>query len=534
MTAPRMLAAMFDLLIRGGMVVDGTGAPARRADVGVNGAVVAALGDLGGEDGATVIDADGLTVTPGFVDTHAHADSSLLVDGQEAHALRQGVTTEIITQDGMGFAPLTHERYAEYAGYLAGILGEPPLDLDMSSIAAMRSHYDGKATNVAVLVPHGALRLAVAGFTDRPLRGDLLDRARALVAQGMADGAHGLSTGLSYYPQSYSDTDELVALAEVVRDGGGVYVTHVRNHNNDRAPGGSGVLEAMTIGRRSGVAVHVSHFKTSAPDAGHTAELLAPVDAAKRDGVDVTVECYPYAANSTIPGYFLRGEFHEGGPEALLARLADPALRPAMIDSLRTLFPGTLERACWSHVASERNRALPGMAFVDVAAARGVSVEEMVLDVMREERLACGFRSIPPASAALTRAVEADVIALLLRDDYTLGSDGIPTGAMPHPRAWGSFARVLGPLRRRHDAPLEALVHALSARPARRFGLTGRGTIEPGAHADLVAMDAARLHDLATYDDPRQHPVGIEHVVVNGQIAVRDGQCTGVMAGRVV
>ncbi|MDA1002995.1 MAG: amidohydrolase family protein [Chloroflexi bacterium] len=525
---------MFDLLIRGGMLIDGAGGAARRADVGVNGAVIADVGDLHGQDAATVIDADGLTVTPGFVDTHAHSDGSLLVDGQEAHALRQGVTTQIITQDGMGFAPLTHERYAEYAGYLAGILGEPPLELDMSSIAAMRRNYDGKATNVAVLVPHGALRLAVAGFADRPLRGELLDRARALVAQGMAEGAHGLSTGLSYYPQSYSDTDELVALAEVVRDHGGVYVTHVRNHNNERAPEGSGVIEAMTIGRRSGVAVHVSHYKTNAPNAGEIAELVAPIDAAKREGVDVTVECYPYAANSTVPGYFLRGEFHEGGPDALLTRLADPGLRPAMIDSLRTLFPGALERACWSHVASAANADLPGMAFVDVAAARGVSVEEMVLDVMREERLACGFRSIPPASAALTRAVEADAIALLLRDDYTLGSDGIPTGAMPHPRAWGSFARVIGPLRRRHDAPLEALVHALATRPARRFGLTGRGTIEPGAFADLVAMDAPRVHDLATYEDPKQHPTGIEHVVVNGQIAVRDGQSTGVMAGRVV
>lgn len=525
---------MFDLLMRGAMLVDGTGAPARRADIGVTGAVVTEIGDLGGEDASTVVDADGLTVTPGFVDTHAHSDTALLADGQQAHALRQGVTTEIITQDGMGYAPLTRERYAEYAGYLAGILGEPPLDLDMSSIAAMRRNYDGKATNVAVLVPHGALRLAVAGFTDQPLRGELLERARALVAQGIAEGAHGLSTGLSYYPQSYSDTDELVALAEVVRDRGGVYVTHVRNHNNDRAPEGSGVVEAMTIGRRAGVAVHVSHFKTNAPDAGHTAELLAPIDAAKAAGVDVTVECYPYAANSTIPGYFLRGEFHEGGPEALLARLADAALRPAMIDSLRTLFPGALERACWSHVASAANADLPGMAFVDVAAARGVSVEEMVLDVMREERLACGFRSIPPGSAALTRAVEADVITLLLRDDYTLGSDGIPTGAMPHPRAWGSFARVIGPLRRRYDAPLESLVHALAARPARRFGLTDRGTIEPGAFADLVAMDAERVHDLATYEDPKQHPTGIEHVVVNGQLAVRDGQCTGVMAGRVV
>jgi len=525
---------MFDLLIRGGIVVDGTGTTPQRADVGVRGDRIEEVGDLGGADAGRVIEAEGLTVAPGFVDTHAHSDTSLLLDPQEAHALRQGVTTQIITQDGMGFAPLGAKEYAEFAGYLAGILGEPPLEFDMSSIAKMRGHYEGKATNVAVLVPHGALRLAMAGFQDVPLRDGLLERARAIVAQGMAEGAHGLSTGLSYYPQSFSDTDELAALCEVVREHGGVYVTHVRNHNDDRAPGGSGIGEAMEIGRRTGVAVHVSHYKTTAENAGQIEAVLAPVDAAKRGGVDVTVECYPYSANATVPGYFLRGEFHEGGPEALIARLADPDLRPAMLQSLQTKFPGALARACWSHVASEANRELVGMSFVDAAARRGVSIEEMVLDVMREERLACGFRSVPPSSVSVTRQVEADVVELLLRDDYTIGSDGIPTGGMPHPRAWGAFARVVGPLRRRHDAPIEAIVHAISGRPARRFGLAGRGVIEAGAIADIVCFEAERVHDLATYDDPKVHPVGIPYVVVNGRVAVEDERCTGELAGRAV
>jgi len=524
-----------DLIVRRGLVVDGTGSPGATADVGVRGGRVEAVGDLSGAGAARVIEAAGLAVTPGFIDTHAHSDGALLLDPQHENGIRQGITTEIITQDGMGFAPLSPANYRAYRMYLSGILGFPPLDLDMSSIAALRSHYHRRAVcNVAVLVPHGALRLEAAGFRDVPLRGDLLARAQSLLRDGLEQGAVGLSTGLSYYPQSYSDTEELVELCRVVADHGGVFVVHVRNHNVDRAAAGGGVAEALEIGRRSGVKVHVSHFKTAPGTAGGVDALMAPIDAAKAAGVDVTLECYPYPVGSTVPGYFLPGALHDGGPQALLARLASAEGRATAVEGLRTLFPGALATACWTHLASEANRELEGLSFADAAARRGVSVEEMVCDVMREESLACGFRYIPTDSVATWRRLDEDVMRLLARDDYMVGSDAIPHGSLPHPRAYGCFPRVLGRLRRRYGVALETLVERVTSLPARRFGLRDRGVIAPGAAADIVVFDPERFVDLATFEDPKAPPAGLSYAIVNGALAVDGERCTGVLAGEAV
>ena len=219
--------------------------------------------------------------------------TSIIFDGQ-LHAT---------AQDGLSYAPLGADDFRMYRLYLSGLLGLPPDDLDMSSIAAAREHYDGKACNVVQLVPHGAVRIGVVGFHDTPLRGDLLVAAEGIVRQGIADGARGFSTGLSYYPNSYSDSDELIALNTAVAEAGGVYVVHVRNHNDDRAPYGTGITEALEIGRRSGVKVHVSHYRTQPSTAGDVEELMTEIDAAKRDGVDVSLECYPYPAGSTVPGW---------------------------------------------------------------------------------------------------------------------------------------------------------------------------------------------------------------------------------------
>ena len=262
-------------MIRGGDVVDGTGALRVRADVGITGDEITAIGDLEDAETGDTIDAAGLIVAPGFIDTHAHSDGALLNDPQHENGIRQGITTEIIAQDGMSFAPLSSENYRSHRQYLSGILQPPPEDLDTSSIGAFLDRFDrGVACNVVMLVPHGPVRLEADGFHDRPLAGEALDTARRLTAEGMTQGARGLSTGLSYYPQSYSTTEELSALCEVVAEHDGVYVTHVRNHNEDRAFGGGDVPEALEIARRSGVKAHISHYRTSVPDAGQLDALL--------------------------------------------------------------------------------------------------------------------------------------------------------------------------------------------------------------------------------------------------------------------
>ena len=245
---------MFDVVITRGIVVDGSGKPGYPADVGILGGKIEAIGDLSQAETARVIDASGLTVSPGFIDSHTHSYASLLTNPQHAQGLRQGITTEILGQDGLSYAPLSADNYETYRRYLAGILGRAPAGLDMSSVAAFRSHYHNKtAINTAYLVAHGAIRLETCGFQDVPMTGDRMKHALRLVEEGLEQGAVGLATGLSYHPHSWSTTEEIVELCGPVQKAGGVYVTHLRDVHPERGFGGGGVPEAREDGRRSGV-----------------------------------------------------------------------------------------------------------------------------------------------------------------------------------------------------------------------------------------------------------------------------------------
>ena len=534
---------MFDLVIAGGTVVDGTGAAGYRADVGINGEAIEAIGDLSGAEARRVIDATGLVVSPGFIDTHVHCDGPLLVDPQHASSLRQGVTTEVLGQDGLSYAPLSPENYRVYRRYLAGILGEPPEDLDMSSVTAFRSHYHKKvAVNTAYCVAHGAVRLESVGFRDVPLIGDALAKAKTLVRESIEQGAVAFATGMSYFPNSWSDTTELIELCKVAHQAGGAYVTHLRNVNTDRAFGGGLVAEALEIGRRSGVRVHFSHFRTYSYNAGKVAERVEMIDKAKAGGVDCTLELYPYPTGSSDGVHLLPGYAHEGGPDAILQRLKDPSERQKLIDYLDNdyasfqptdMHHSTLEEMVFTNIPKARH--LEGMSLPDVVQERGVSMGEMLCDLLLENELQVGFRGAPPVSVALWRQVSRDCLELLSRPDYMVGSDSIPMGSLPHPRAYGTFPRFLGRLRRQFGVlSLEQMVQRMADNPARRFGLTRRGRIEKGYYADIAVFDDEHIIDNATYDDPCQFPAGIPFVLVNGQIAVDQEECTGVLAGQAV
>lgn len=525
---------MFDVVILGGTVVDGTGGPGYRADVGVGGDTVDAIGDLSKAEARRVIDATGMVVSPGFIDTHAHSDGALLVDPQHANGLRQGITTEILGQDGLSYAPLSAANYPVYRRYLAGLLGEPPEGLDMSSVAAFRSHYDRKvAINTAYCVAHGAVRLEALGFRDAPLTGDALKHARRLIAEGIEQGAVGFATGMSYFPNSWSDTEEMVELCKVTQAAGGVYVTHLRNVNVDRAYGGGGVPEALEIGRRSGVKVHFSHYRTQADNAGQVSERMELIDKAKAEGVDCTLELYPYPTGSSYPVSFLPSYAHDGGPDAIIDRLKDPAERQKLVDYLDNDYPGGLHSAVFTYLP--KNKELEGVSLPEIAGSRGVSLGEALCDLLLDEDMQVGYRGAPPDNVAAWRQVSRDCVELLSRPDYMVGSDAIPLGSLPHPRAYGTFPRFLGRLRRAFDIlDLEQMVQRMTDNAARRFGLTRRGRIESGYFADIVVFDAEHLIDNATYDDPKQFPTGIPYVLVNGQVAVDSERCTGVMAGRAV
>ncbi len=525
---------MFDVLIIGGTVVDGTGKPGYRADVGINGEAIEAIGDLSQAEAQRVIDATGLTVSPGFIDTHTHSEGALLTDPQHANGLRQGVTTEILGQDGLSYAPLSPENYRINRRYLAGLLGEPSEDLDMSSVATFRSHYHKKvAINTAYCVPHGAVRLETVGFRDAPLVGDALKEAQRLIREGIEQGAVGLSTGMTYLPCAWSDTAELIELCKATHEAGGVYVTHLRDVNTDRGFGGGWVTEALEIGRRSGVRVHFSHYRTQPETAGQVAELVESIDKAKEEGVDSSLELYPYPTGSSYPLSLLPSYAHEGGPDAILQRLRDPAERSRLIDSINGDSPRPLDLAVFTYMS--KNKHLEGMSLPVVAEQRGVSMGEALCDLLLDEELKTCYLAAPPKSVAVWRQVSRDCVDLLSRPDYMVGSDSIPIGSMPHPRAYGTFPRFLGRLRRAFPVlALEQMVQRMTDNAARRFGLTKRGRIEKGFYADVVMFDPNRTIDTATYDDPRQFPIGIPYVLVNGQLAVDDEKCTGVMAGHAV
>ncbi len=547
----------FDILITGGTVIDGTGKKGVRADVGIKGRTVAAIGDLSGASpasgrmhssgGATsadveqatadhVIDARGMTVSPGFIDVHAHSDGALLIDGQHANGIRQGITTEIIAPDGITYPPLPPAKYKEHRQYLSGILGLPPADLDMSSIEAARKNYHHKTScNVAAFLGHGRVRLNIMGMADKPVRGKDLDRAKALVRENMAQGVAGFATGLSYYPQSYSDSQELVELCKVVKEFGLPLSIHTRDHNTERAFQGGGINEALEVGRRYGVKVHIEHYRTTASSAGQVAKILEPIEKAKRDGVDVTLETYPYPVGSSFPPAFYPGSWQEGGIKEILKRLADPRVKKQYVSELeKRPMRGTMAGNLWTWIGSEKNKHLEGMSWDEVSKERGVSITEMVWDVMLEEKLTCGFRGVPPSSTRLWRQVEADVMTLLSRPDYMVGSDAIPIGGLPHPRAYGCFPRVVGRLRRRLGYPLEQVVQRVTQNPAERFGLKRRGVLKKGNFADIVVFDAEKITDRSSFEDPKVHPEGIPYVIVNGKVAVDHERVTGVLAGEAV
>lgn len=526
---------MFDLIIAGATVIDGSGEPGVQADVGTVGDRIEAIGDLVSAQSRRTIDASGLVAAPGFIDAHAHCDGALLADPQHAHALRQGVTTEIIGPDGITFAQLSPENYQLYRTYMRGVLGDLPGEIDVGTMESFLANYHRKTSiNVACFVSHGSVRLEAVGFRDVPLTGESLDRAKALVREGIEQGGVGMATGLSYLPQSFSDTVEIVELCREANEYGGVYATHTRNVNVDRSFGGGGITEALEIGRQSGIPVHIEHLRTGPGNAGQVARIMAPIDEAKAGGVDCSMELYPYPSGSGTYFQYFPPEFSDGGPAALLANLTNESNRKVIAAAIDADLARSKEEHVFTHTGSEKNRDLLGVSWSDAAKSRGVSVGTLLCEVAVEENFVVGRRGAPPNSTAVWNQTDRDCIGLLSRPDYMVGSDCLPAQKYPHPRAYGTFPRIVGRMRRRSSVSLEMLIQRLSDNPARRFGIKDRGRIVKGNFADIVVFDPDTVIDTATYDDPIQYPAGIPYVIVNGKVAVDTNKCTGVLAGQAV
>ncbi len=511
---------MFDLLITGGRVVDGSGLPWFRADVAVQGDRIAAVGTFAHAEARQRIDAAGKVVAPGFIDAHVHGDLMLLADPLHEPAIRQGVTTYLLGQDGVAMAPASPATLDYMRHYTAGFGGNPPLEQRWASVAEYLACFDRRvALNVAYLIPNGNVRLEVMGLATRPPTGDELRQMGRLVREGMEQGAVGLSSGLDYIPSRYAGTEELIALCREMAPSGGVYVTHMRRYDPEGLLGS--MDEVYRIGREAGVAVHISHFNCQAEHG------LPKIDAGRADGIDVTYDLYCYLAGSSILGMVaLPPEVQEGGVGPTVARLRDPAVRGRLRDWFAApRVPAEIIRL--SYVAAPEYRQHEGQALDRAAAAAGQDVADFVCDLLVASNLAVGC--VVPQR----HRTQADVTQLIKHPAMMAGSDGIFTGGFPHPRGWGCFARYLGHhVRGDHTWTLEQAVQHLAAHAARRFGLRDRGLLRPGMAADVVVFDPDAIADLATYEDGRRPAVGVEHVLVNGELVLHDGRRTSALPGK--
>jgi N-acyl-D-amino-acid deacylase len=514
---------MFDLLITGGRIVDGSGCPWFHGDVGVRGDRIAALGRLSHAEAALRIDAGGCVVAPGFIDAHVHGDLMLLADPHHEPAIRQGVTTYILGQDGVAMAPASPTTLAYMRRYTAGFSGNPELTERWSSVADFLACFDNRcALNVAYLIPNGNVRMEVMGLADRPSLPAEREAMGRLIRAGMEQGAVGLSSGLDYIPSRYADTDELISLCKHLAPYDGVYVTHMRRYDPDGVLGS--MDEVFRIGREAGVPVHISHFNSRA-------ELVLPkIDAGRADGIDVTYDLYCYLAGSTILGMVaLPPEIQEGGVSTTLARLRDPAIRRQLRDWFaRPRVP--LETIRLAHVAAGVGASwqrFEGWTLEAAAREASMDVGEFVCELLIAAEMVVGC-IVPHVNRG-----QKDVEELMRHPAMMAGSDGIFVVGFPHPRGYGCFARYLGHHAR--DArtwTLEEAVQHLAAHAARRFGLKDRGLIREGMAADIVVFDPATIADRSTYEDGRQLAVGMHHVVVNGQLVLHAAKRTGALPGR--
>jgi N-acyl-D-amino-acid deacylase len=526
---------MTDYLFKNATVVDGSGSPPFKADLAVGGDRITDVGpDLAGS-AVEVIDATGLALAPGFIDIHSHTDGTIFKNPLSESKLLQGVTLEVTGNCGLGGFPVSPSRRDQLLGFLKMHDFHLPQEglawQDMQSFADKLERI-GIGLNLAPLVAHGALRIAVVGSDNRAPGPQEMQEMKALLSTMLSQGAWGLSTGLIYPPGSYAATEELIELASVLARHGSLYASHIRGEGSTLL---DAIEEAIRIGRASGVKVEVSHLKAlGRANWGRGREALERLEQARQTGVDIVADQYPYEATQTTLAVLIPAWAHAGGVSEMLKQLATEARQPRLQADVRAAITdrGGPDRIRISGVGPERNRSLSGRTITQIAAAWSLPPEDAVIRLVLENEAAVG--------AVFFSLSEEDLFAILRSDKVAVGSDGSglsvsDPGAVTHPRSYGTFPRVLGHFVREHNIlPLATAVYKMTGLPASRLGIKDRGCIRKGFKADLVLFDPAEVADTATFETPHAYPRGIPIVMVNGALAVRDGKPTGVRAGRVL
>jgi len=508
----------FDVLIRGGLLVDGTGSPAMPGDLGIVGDRIAAVGRLEGATGGVVLEAGGKVIAPGFIDPHSHAELARLGGVDQFCGIEQGVTTELLSPDGFSWAPLSPARMQEVRDFLHVFYGDPGLSWDWRTVDEYLSLFRGRVPgNLVPQVPHLSIKVEAMGWENRPATDAELGYMKRMTREWLDAGAVALAVGLEYQPTSSSPLSELVELSKLVAERGGIYVTHQRGYwyRLER-----GTRESLRIGKEAGIPVHISHLAVEE----RTAALLSDGLAA---GVDLSFDLYPYAAACTHLMMMLPEWAQAGGYAAVMARLADPGERARMREETAHR---VAERGEIVLAGVENGAELEGRLLGDLAREAGMADVDYLFDLLRTH----GGRvlALYHWEARLDR--EGIVRRSLSHPLYVACTDGIFAGTRPHPRGFGSFPRLVGKYVRDGTLTLEQAVRKVSGYTAERLRVPERGLLRPGLAADVVVFDAATVVDRATFGNGRQAPEGIDHVLVGGQLALTNGRPTGVLAGRVV
>ncbi|MCM3749425.1 D-aminoacylase [Paenibacillus pasadenensis] len=522
---------MLDLVLKNGRIVDGSGNPWYRGDVGIKERRIAAVGKID-EEAAETVDAAGNVIAPGFIDGHCHSDLMILGHPLSEIKLSQGVTAEVVGNCGLAPAPVFPDREQLLRSYITPVIGDTGKPWSWNTVSDYMEviSRSAPAEHMATYVAHGALRIAAMGFDNRPASPAELERMKELLEEGLRAGAIGMSIGLLYAPGSYTSKEELAELCSILPRYDGLLSTHIRGEGNSLLPS---VREVLWIAGKSGVPLHISHLKAAGKiNWGKALEAMELVEDARARGMDVTVDVYPYSAGSTSLTTVLPPWVLEGGIPGALEAFRDPAQRRRIREELgreQSSWDNLVCSTGWQSVfvasASGLNASLEGRHIAEIAERRGVHPADCMMDLLLEEN-----GQVPIVYFHMS---DDDVSQIVAYSRSLIASDSLTceTGK-PHPRLYGTFPRVFAKyVREERTLTLEDAVRKLTSFPAQRFRLGKRGLIVPGYAADLVIFDPDSIQDKATYAEPKRQPEGISHVVVSGKLAMRHGQHTGARSG---
>ncbi len=526
----------YDLLIRNGSIIDGSGKSRYQADLAIKGDRIVRIGKLDKATATRMIDASGMIVSPGFIDMLGQSESYVLIDPRAMSKVMMGVTTEI-TGEGESIAPINERLIAESADFNRRY----NLTIDWRSLDEYfaRLSKQGAGVNMGTFVGATQVRAYVIGFDNRPPTAQELEKMKVLVAGAMKDGALGLSTSLQYVPARFAQTDEIVELAKVAKQYGGIYATHQRSEANALD---ESLQEVFEIARRANIPTEIWHLKTAyKKNWGRMPEVLKKIEKARAEGLDITADVYPYIAGSTSLSASLPPWVLEGGTQKMLSRIRDTRIRQQLKKEIMSdakdweniyLGSGGAEGVLIGSVGNRELEALQGKRLSQIAAEQQKEPLEAMFDLIVADNGQTGAIYFMMSEPDLRAAMKAPFVSFCT-DSGARANDGPLSGAKSHPRGWGSYPRILGRYVREDKLmSLELAVHKMTGMPAKRVGLSDRGLLREGMFADIAIFDPERVIDRATFEIPNQHPEGVKFVIVNGQLSVDDGKRTPALAGR--